>query len=192
MTPKPNHEETVDPTLADLDAASRRRAGESRDEFPPTWNPAEGHPNPITTAAFPPLQKPANASSPLVELEHVDGKRYTLWLSDSLLKQLLRAGVREGMPVSIHRSDEKQMIEREIEGSVRKVGAWQWTITTPQNASLPVRGGQVLSIDDLRKNVVLPGERAQEIAPGAAAAGGELEPDEVEATVVPDDDDIPF
>jgi hypothetical protein len=182
MPNAPKDTPIIDAELARLDAAGRRRADEGTGEFPPTWNPSDPeHPNPITTAAFPLLQKPANASSPLVELEHLDGRRFTVWLSDSLLKQLLRADVREGSPVSIHRSAEKRPYMNTELG--REVQAWQWTVTTPRNADLPVRGGSVLSIDQLRKNVILPGE-APELAPSPP----------VDETVLSksDDDEIPF
>lgn len=177
-----------DKTMIELHAASKRRATETREEFPPTWDPnADNHPNPITMVAFPPLQKPSNASSYLIEATHLDGNRYTVWLSDSLLKSLIRAGVEEGSPVSIHRSAEKRPYMNETLGC--EVQAWQWTVTTPRNQNAPVRGGAVTSIGDVR--AALGGLQKVEAAPELDPPKTALE-EALDGEVVGDEEDVPF
>jgi hypothetical protein len=179
-----------DDALKALHAASERRSSESREEFPEKWDPNDdAHPNPLTMVAFPPLQKPANASSYLIEAVHaLTGKRYTIWLSDSLLKQLIRAGAEEGMPVSIHRSADKKSYFNEA--LKKDVQAWQWTITTPKNAELPVRGGAVASISQVRAALGGP-EKVENAAPELETPKTALE-EALEGEVVAGDEDIPF
>lgn len=181
-----------DKTMIALHDASKRRSSEVTEEFPPTWDPnTPGHPNPITMVAFPVLQKPPNASSYLIEATHIDGKRYTLWLSDSLLKSLIRADVAEGSPVSIHRSLEKRPYHNEALG--REVQAWQWTVTTPRNQDAPVRGGTVASMADVRAQLTAP-ERVKDAAPEIEPPKTALE-EALEGDIVDEDDrsgDVPF
>src|SRR4051812_37953516 len=108
--PTPNAGLAMDAELlASLGAAAEEQERQADEPFPATWNPAKPeHPNPLVMAAFPAIVKPETAADPLIEATHVDGRVFTIWLSTSLVKHLVRAGVREGMPCSIKRGERKR------------------------------------------------------------------------------------
>src|SRR4051812_47525414 len=95
--------------LESLGAAAEERERQADEPFPETWDAANPeHPNPIVMARFPAIIKPAASADPLIEATHIDGRVFTVWLSTSLVKHLVREGVREGMPCSIKRGERKR------------------------------------------------------------------------------------
>ena len=177
---------SADPVLVELAQASQRRHMSATAAFPATWNPSDG-PNPIVMTAFPPIQKPETASDPLIEATHSDGTRFTVWLNRNLFAAIVKAGVREGEPCAIQRSTEKHTYFNDALG--RDVEAWSWTVTTPRTMDAPVRGGRVMSIDEVARAYQLDaGDSEDKVLEGTVEpepSGG--------ATPQPDvDDGIPF
>ena len=128
--------------------ADRAKTGLDRDKdepFPPKWDPALGHPNPVVMEAFPAPYMPKNATSPLIEMTHRDGKRYTQWISNNLAQAILRAGTKVGYPCSIARSDTKHSYFSETLGY--EVSAWSWSVETPFGSS--AARGRELDVNDL-------------------------------------------
>jgi hypothetical protein len=164
--------------LAELGQAAEQAERDADEPFPDTWNPANpDHPNPIVMAAFPQPMKPRNATEPLVEATHMDGRVFTVWISKNLAGRILAAGVQVGSPCAIKRGKKQPItLENGQPGS-----AWRWTVTTPQTITLPRggRGGQALNLADL---VELSTESGEEVLEGTAEPEPEL----------PVSDDIPF
>jgi len=156
---------TVLDTLALNSAAALR---DRHKPFPPRWDPADtDHPNPIVMAKLPPMKKPDNASSPLLEATHRDGRSYTIWISTPLLRRLINAGAEEGEPCSIMRGEKVPWTdERGVERSV-----WEWVVTTPNNPT-GSRGGRVITMEEARR--LLP---AEDGGPQAVEIEAELVPD---------------
>src|SRR5436190_5096492 len=156
-------------SILDTLAANSEQALRDRDKpFPPRWDPADpAHPNPIVMAKLPPIKKPDNASSPLLEATHRDGRSYTIWLSVPLLRRLIDAGAEVGDPCSIMRGEKVPWTDSNgVERSV-----WQWVVTTPSNPT-GGRGGRVLTMGDVRQ--LLP---AEDGGPMRVDVVAEIEPD---------------
>ncbi len=178
---------TNEPVLQELAEASDRRLKSVSEPFPETWDPGNpDHPNPLVMAAFPPIMKPDNASDPLIEPVDATGKRWTVWLNSNLFKKIKKSGVKTGQPCAIQRSAEKRPKYYNAELG-KEVEPWGWMVTTPLTMDTPVRGGRIMSIDEVARAYGIPeGDETRVLE-------GTVEPESSPApTVAVEDDGIPF